>query len=562
MAGLHAPVRGTVTQQKSLLTMTARFLTPRLFAQGLLVAVSVAALVLCPYSKVEESFGLQAVYDLFYHGLSPLFEKRDPLPYDHLQFPGVVPRTFLGPLVIATICQVIRWIQFLLVDISLRPELVQSLARLVLLLFNVAGFFAMARALDKKTANTTTGTYLLIITACQFHLPFYASRMLPNTFALCLTLQCYAAWLRGNCSIAAVYLVIAVILIRCDLILLLLTVGLSWLFTRQLTVLQAIKIGVATVAISLALTIPLDSALWQRWTWPEGEVLYYNTILNKSSDWGVSVWHWYWTSALPRALLLTALLIPLSFWRLPEILAAFERRGWKLRKDGRRVVLSSITWIDRTWLPYLLPALGFVALYSALGHKEVRFLFPALPLFNLAAAAGMSRLHHVAFPRKDKKASRAAQLGYLAAVSALVFSFSASCLFVAISTKNYPGGEALKLLANHVQSVKQQSSVKVHIDVASAMTGVSLFGQRAAVAVGKPGATWQFDKAGYEEDHAMDQSNLSRYTHLLSETKEVSGFEVIAMVQGNPRLDLRRSAIVITDTIYVLERKGWSNNSS
>jgi alpha-1,6-mannosyltransferase len=51
-------------------------------------------LLICPHSKVEESFQLQATHDLFYHGVGPavryslLGESNIPLPYDHLQYPG------------------------------------------------------------------------------------------------------------------------------------------------------------------------------------------------------------------------------------------------------------------------------------------------------------------------------------------------------------------------------------------------------------------------------------------------------------------------------------------
>jgi alpha-1,6-mannosyltransferase len=62
-------------------------------ASILLIAVALADLLLCPHSKVEESFQLQATHDLFYHGIGPAWrqfvgEESVALPYDHLQYPG------------------------------------------------------------------------------------------------------------------------------------------------------------------------------------------------------------------------------------------------------------------------------------------------------------------------------------------------------------------------------------------------------------------------------------------------------------------------------------------
>ena len=91
--------------------------------------------------------------------------------------------------------------------------------------------------------------------------------------------------------------------------------------------------------------------------WAEGVVFVYNAIEGKSVNWGVSPYHWYFTNAIPRFMMFTLFFIP------------FALKNPKVNRLLRAVLL-------------------FVILYSYLPHKELRFIFYAFPIFNIAAAVG------------------------------------------------------------------------------------------------------------------------------------------------------------------------------
>lgn len=164
------------------------------------------------------------------------------------------------------------------------------------------------------------------------------------------------------------------------------------------------------------MTLCIDSLFWGRIVWPEGAVLLFNTVDNRSGEWGTSPLHWYFSSALPRALS--------SF--LPVALSA-PLVG---RPPFRRLVL---------------PAVAFVALYSLLPHKELRFIFFALPLFNAAAAVVMARLWAAATRRP---AGTAAVCAAAVMAAVVVAAAAVTAVGVAMAAYNYPGGQAITWLHN------------------------------------------------------------------------------------------------------------------
>ncbi len=428
---------------------------------------------------------MQAVHDMLYHGTD--LEK-----YDFREFPGAVPRTFIGALATSLASKPLVALLSSLFDWPKLRSL--CLARAVLGLA-CAGSLARVQQAVGRAFGARAGACFGLLVATQFHLSFYASRFLPNTYALIASNLALANLLllgdpgekekrAGRLSRIVLYLTFGAAIFRCDLALLIIPVALALLVLWRASLKRMILSGAAFSALAVGLTVLVDSVFWGRPIWPELAVfLFNNPVDNRSAQWGVHAAHWYFTSAMPRALTGSLLFAAVG--------ALFERRA----------------------RPYVAIAVAFVGLFSIMPHKELRFIFPALPFFNVTAAAGLDRLL-----KMKRGAHRVAASA--AAMAVLAASVAYTCVAARASALNYPGGAAFEQL--HVMGLREQSQpVKVHICDFAAKSGVTRFGEEYGA--------WTYSK----EDHmVLGELRGKGFDYLVSEEPEVRGYRMVKPVAG------------------------------
>ncbi|KAM7537642.1 hypothetical protein Aperf_G00000075954 [Anoplocephala perfoliata] len=362
----------------------------------------------------------------------------------------------------------------------------------------------------KEKLDPEFGVRFLLIAFTQFHLAYYCTRALPNTFALITVTYALVFLLKGSDHHFIILSGFGILVFRSELMLLygpLLIFGLYFKLVRIRPML--LVTGIVTVVVSLCLTVTIDSFFWQRWVWPEGEVFYFNVIKNKSHLWGTKPFYWYFVIALPKALMTTLGLILCS-----NLVILFSSSSSDPVSRERRVFLG-----------LELSALAFITIYSFLPHKELRFIFYTLHIFNLLAAERRLRMcldertaRELASKQKSGKSRKATsqtvrwicRLAVFLCYASLITNFCISLGLVYVSYHNYPGGQAISRL-NNWSGLSSRKDVHVYISNLAAQTGVSRFQEVHA--------NWIYNKTEAIDDDVKALIN-GPFTHFILEVSK------------------------------------------
>ncbi|KAK9369631.1 Alg9-like mannosyltransferase family-domain-containing protein [Lipomyces kononenkoae] len=403
----------------------------------LFLVLIIVHLVISPYTKVEESFNLHAVHDLLIHG-------RNLQAYDHFEFPGVVPRTFIGALVVSLLTK-----PFQLFDPLPSKFTLQYICRGILGVINWASIVSLRHTVS-KVFGRSTALWFALLQYTQFHIPYYASRTLPNMFAFPLTMLATSFYISGKPAKAIALFAFTTIVFRAELLILTATVAGSCLFRRKASLSSIILAGSIGVCLGIAASGLVDSYFWDFPLVPEFYGFYFNAIKGQSVNWGTEPWYTYFSLHLPK-LLLNPVTIPLIIF---GIYVDFQRVG---------VLLA--------------PYAAFVGIYSLQAHKEWRFIVYVVPVFVLAAAVGAAWISN----RIGKKVIFLATT--IAVMASVAGALMISAGMLAVSSTNYPGGVAVATLHESLAQLAARKvavdgvldNVTVHLDVPSCMSGATLF---------------------------------------------------------------------------------------
>merc|ERR1719285_736966 len=480
-----------------------------------------------------------------------MFHGTDLTLYDHWDYPGAVPRSFVGALGLASCVHPLHLMLDRFFD-WVHPLTYQMLVRVVMAMFVVyaTGRFrdAGARFFDETNALPYIFT---VFTTTGFHIMFYSSRTLGNCFALPFALHAMSVIFDGYPHYGIGYFSIAVLIFRFDSAVLAGLVVLWILKTKQITFRRLVISGLLSAAACVSCSVLVDSYFWGRWIWPEFEVFRVNILENKSSDWGVAPPLWYFTSAIPKLMLGTFFLLPFSMLKTNNLLLPIKQllrlnQPFRIRLEGLAI------FIDTKATSLALICLLYVLTFSCLPHKEIRFLFPIVPILTLLSSLGALRV--LRFRPCPKLNSAVVSILVLASAGVTLISLY-------ISAHNYPGGQAIlrfnkafeHSMAGQLYGLRKPC---VHIGNMAAQTGVTRFLEDTNLL--NYSKTENIPLAEYQTwKNPCGLEEISGFDFLLSEIKDVPGYDLIstnAFVMGYKSFSPLEALFLLEPMIFFHER--------
>lgn len=466
----------------------------------LLIFLSLWNILISPYTKVEESFNVQALHDIINLGLDQLDQ------FDHMFFPGAVKRTCFSAVVLSLPAVLLpttakKWALFIVglcvtvnsylpTPLSLLPEtdmrtiLTQTkiyqllLGRVFLTLFSCSSVIYLRRSLEYSCSKNSKyiGLWFSLLFYPLPHFLFYSSRFLPNFLCFPIVNVAISHFLFGDIARSLGMFAFIGIVFRFEVLVFTAILG-TLSVTGTLRKGTIISFRTATVAViistafSLFLTGRLDSYFWDvSLTFPEIESFVFNVIGGKSEEWGVEPFSSYFTKYLPKLFVSEFEIIPL----LSLIFIGVSL--YKLKSDKHKNIPIDVVNYDVGTITTLMWTSFFYTLVvSGNGHKEWRFISYVVPVLCLGASSALEYiLNH---------SNKALKLViYFVITVAFATSVASSIIFGLISSWNYTGGNAAQKLNLRLIEINQHDAsmlkpVTVHWDVGTCMSGASLFTQ-------------------------------------------------------------------------------------
>ncbi len=491
----------------------------------LLFGVIAFHLVVSPYSKVEESFTMQAVHDVVNYGVALLETVQQ--HYDHMEFPGVVPRTFIGSAVLGAAVKAVAAVGA--VAAAAAPlglargapgELFgdfwgsaapfggtqRHLQFVVRALIGVANFGALVHLRNTFNAITARdrrsrtrgvgGAWFSVLLLLQFHLLYYATRTLPNFVCLPLVNFAVAKILRGDAT-GLTWLAFVGVVFRLEVGVLaaIIAVVSSLVFGQSSIVSNVVMLAAGSVVGAVA-SGAVDLYFWGYWVVPEVSLFVFNVVEGRLKEWGVEPWGAYfnkylWAMFRPPVVLLMGvpglLLDPAEAATdeaaaraaAEEILETKAKAAAGVTEDTAKGVTEVSTAkrggtaANSLRILYLL-ALLYILAMSTQPHKEWRFIIYVAPIFTLQAANALANIS------TKWSLSLLSRLLVVFVLANVALGAALSLFMGYASSFNYPGGDALAGVNANIVATATGSPL-VHLDVPTCMTGALRFGELRGV---------------------------------------------------------------------------------